>query len=150
MKISIAIAISFFLLSISTDVNAQNKTLIKDTVYYLVDTSHVPIHDRLFELGKEGDFSYYQLLCKCYPFETDPVFSYVTKRKGTILSEKDIAEIKWSDIQLLITKASRCGIDKTIRTIFYFIEPDNDKFIKRQVYLLPPRKQQVLYNQTNR
>lgn len=133
------------LLFIITNVYAQKNTK-RDTVYYLVDTTAVPVKDRMFDIGLEGYIHYYRLMCQCYPWQLNPVFSYVVKRKGTNMSKQEVEKTQFITLQKLIDIAVQYGISKVEKKVFYFIEPSNNAFIKHEVYLMPPRKPEILYD----
>ncbi len=123
---------------ISTHLFAQKK--IKDTVYYWADTTKVPIADRMFDTGEEGNFYYYSLTCQCYPRQANPVFTYVLKRKGVELTEEEVKKIKFITLKKLINLAVQYGATLKETAVFYFVEPFKDHYIKHQVYLLQPRE----------
>ncbi len=144
-KIVRSLITGLILLFIMTNVYAQKNTN-RDTVYYLVDTTAVPVNDRMFDIGVEGNFHYYKLMCKCYPWQLNPAFTYVVKRKGISMSKHEIEKTQFITLQKLIDIAVQYGISRVEKTVFYFIEPGDNAFIKHQVYLLEPRKPYISYD----
>ncbi len=144
-KIVRSLIAGLVLLVIVMDAYAQKNTN-RDTVYYLVDTTAVPVKDRMFDIGVEGYFHYYRLMCQCYPWQLNPTFTYVVKRKGVSMSKQEVEKTQFITLQKLIDIAVQYGISKVEKTVFYFIEPSDNAFIKHEVYLMPPRKPEILYD----
>jgi hypothetical protein len=134
------IFILFFLSIISLQkILAQKTPLKKDTVYVLVDTGKVPVKDRMFNITKEGRFKVFTLMCNCYPWQTNPQFTYGWERPGTLLSNGDFKKVKTISISELIKITSQFGQDKMEKTIFYFVEPERGKWRMHETFLMPAR-----------
>ena len=112
----------------------------KDTGYYLIDTAKIPSKDRMFHVGVEGHAKFYALICKCYPWNLDPVFTYPKARKGNTINKESFNKIKTIELKDLINIAVRYGIEKIDKTVIYFIEPQGKEFIAHEVFLLDPKK----------
>lgn len=132
------------MLIISQKVKAQSKQETLDTVYYKLDTSAVPLKDRMFKIEIEGKHKGYILKCKCYPWETDLVFfsridrTYETKA----ISLASFNKINTISITKLIEIAVKYGQEKIERHKFFFIEPNGQTMKVTRVYLLKPEKPQ--------
>ena len=118
----------------------------KDTVYYLVDTIKVPDNDRMIEIGIEGDFYCYRLMCQCYPNQTNPVFTYIRHRKGISLTNIQLSKIKLINLKTLIRLAALHGITPKKNVAYFFIEYKNKQPICHEVVLLNPQVRIKLIN----
>lgn len=138
MKIFIRVVLLGLLLIASVQAWAQ-KEVKKDTIYYLIDTAKVPIKDRMFLTGQEGNFYGYRLTCKCYPYQTDAFFTYLRSRKGTEVTKDDLRLLNTINLRELIRIVVQHGLDQVNKTIFFFIELNGQKFIQHQVFLSEPK-----------
>lgn len=140
--------ILIFLLSIilttAQKVKAQNKKEIQDTIYYKLDTSAVPLKDRMFNIEIEDKYKGYILKCKCYPWETDLVFFSRRDRSNETknISLESFNKIKTISIPQLIEIAVKYAKDRLDKHKFFFIEPNGKAMKVTRVYLSDPRKPQ--------
>lgn len=141
MKLTV-ICLLFFVLFNAKNATAQKEKKQKDTVYYLLDTTSVPINDRMFEISEEAGKKVYVLQCRCYPWEMNPVFFSRPHKDGDTryISTIDFQRLKKITLVRLIDIAFEYGKDKIDKTDFYFIEPSEDKFKVMKTYLLQSRK----------
>jgi hypothetical protein len=146
MKISIRISLTYLIITFLSNMLYAQKNLKKDTVYYLVDTTRIPLKDRMFDIGIEDHFYYYRLTCQCYPWQTDPVFTYVLERKGSLLTNNEQKKLNLISLRGLINIVVEYGLNRKDKKVFYFIEPKDQSFIMHRVYLMDPRKPTIAIN----
>ena len=125
-------------------VEAQNKKEKLDTIYYKLDTSNVPIHDRMFKIETDVKYKGYILQCKCYTWNTDVVFFSRRDRSGEVknISTGSFSKINTISITQLIDIVVQYGKEKIDRHKFFFIEPDGQTMKVTRVYLSDPKKPQ--------
>ncbi|AMP98708.1 hypothetical protein AY601_1797 [Pedobacter cryoconitis] len=125
-------------------VGAQNKKEKLDTVYYKLDTSNVPIQDRMFKIETDVKYKGYILQCKCYPWNTDVVFFSRRDRSGDVknISIESFSKINTISITQLIDIVAQYGKEKIDRHKFFFIEPDGKTMKVTRAYLSEPKKPQ--------
>ncbi|WDF56705.1 hypothetical protein [Mucilaginibacter sp. KACC 22063] len=115
----------------------------KDTVYYLLDTTKTSVKDRMFLVGQEGAYYGYRLTCECGTYNQDVVFTRLVARKGEILTRAQVEKLNFISLRQLIHLVVKYGIDKKKNTVYYFIEPYEEDFVKYKVFLSmlqPPTK----------
>lgn len=138
--------ISLFILSFFDfqRANAQQNKIKQDTVYYKLDTSSVPIKDRMFSMDQEASFKEYILLCKCDPWGNDLVFySNIDRPNETkTISKETFNQIKTISITRLIEIWTQYGKDRINKYKMFFIIPDAKRYKMTNVYLFGPRKPQ--------
>lgn len=124
------------------DSNAQITKIKRDSIYYLLDTTSVPIKDRMFTTEIENPLKIYVLRCKCYPGEADAAFStYNTATKNVKhISIEDFQKIHTISLIDLIAITSKSAKEKIYNETFFLIEPDNKGMKVTKVNLIPPRK----------
>src|SRR5580704_19166651 len=76
-----------FLFLYSFNAFAQNLRKI-DSVYYLVDTTKTSLNDRMWDIGFEGKFKYYTILCPCLQNDRQPTFFYRVNFEGQIIAHE--------------------------------------------------------------
>lgn len=124
--------------------DAQNKKIKQDTVYYFIDTTSVPIKDKMIREEIEEPFKLFVLLCRCYPGGTNPAFSsFMTKTDNAkYISIKDFHRLKTISLAELINITVEYAKDGINKHSFFFIEPKRDEMKITKVYLIAPRKPQ--------
>lgn len=135
-----AIVLILVILYSCSIVNAQIPSVKKDTVYYLIDTTKVPLKDRMFLVGQEGSLYGYRLTCECNLYHEDFIFSRSVDSKFEQIDRKLLKNIKFISLRELIHIAVKYGTDKIDRTVFYFVEVQNKKYNLYKVRLVvgPP------------
>lgn len=103
MKYLITFATFALLLFSLQKVKAQIK---RDTIYYLLDTTKVPIKDRMFISESEGSFKGYVLRCKCFPFGYSIFFYYkIGSKKEKEINLKEFSKLKTVSVTQLMDLA---------------------------------------------
>ncbi|MBB6502811.1 hypothetical protein [Pedobacter cryoconitis] len=139
MKYIIIFLLGFVCLTIQK-VKAQSEKVKKDTVYYHLDTTAIPIKDRMFAIDEEAGTVSYVLLCKCYPWETDLRFFYTKGKNTKSISKEEFSKIKTISITQLIEIAVKYAKDRIDRHTFFFILPNGKNMKVTKAYLSDPRK----------
>jgi hypothetical protein len=142
MKNSIQYLLIVIALFVYNAARAQRPT---DTLNYLVDTAKTPVRDRMFIVEQESIFQNYTLLCKCLTWQSNAFFFRKLSQKGFVISPDDLKKIKLSTLNQLIHVAADYGIYREDQTVFFFIEKVGDQYIKHQVHLGKPRKDEIMY-----
>ncbi|WP_179414248.1 hypothetical protein HDF19_16060 [Mucilaginibacter sp. E4BP6] len=139
MKIYI---LSILLIAFFLRTQAQKKTRI-DSVYYLVDTLHTPVKDRMWDINVEENSIYknYTIHCPCLINGGSPTFFYNIKSKeiAVHITKKELKAIKLIDLSYLILKSKQ--IEKNAYTRDYqifLIEPDKKGYIIHEVDFTNP------------
>jgi len=112
----------------------------KDTIYYLIDTIHVPKNDRMLEAGTEGLFKYYTIKCACLSYNNKPTFIYKLGSKNLYL--KKTSNYKFISLANLIDLIRRTNYKLfKEKYVTIFVEPENNRFVSKRVFLIEARKQ---------
>jgi hypothetical protein len=138
IKLTLYLIVTGFLVCY-TKAYSQNKIKL-DTINYLVDTSKIPVQDRLMIFGQEGDFYGYRINCQCFPWQTDPIFTYHIKQKGVNILEADLKNYQFITLRKLIEIAVQFGQTRQKKTAFFFFEKTGQQYVKHQVFLSEPRQ----------
>lgn len=132
-----------FALTISFSSFAIIKPQVTDTLYYLVDTTKVPVKDRMMKIGVEANFKFYNILCQCSKDLLMPTFIYSLNKPELTetLSKSKAEELKFISLAELLQMSQQESFDifNNHHTVF-FIEPDGNKYLKHKVTFLHPVK----------
>ncbi len=121
------------------------KTLEKDTIYYLVDMGNISLNDRMIEIHYEQpSYKFYTILCPCLTNNQKPIFRCNIKMQNNNFSKDKIQHLKLVSLPFLINKIKETGSAVfNNKHIVYFLESNDNKYIQRQVYFYPPRDPSV-------
>lgn len=139
MKYLLLFKIVFLILFNLPRVNAQVKI---DTIYYLLDTTKIPIKDRMFNIEREGPFMFYSLECKCFPYGYGIGFYYqIADKKGKKVSVQEFRKLKTVSITQLIDLALKClATENRSKYQFIIAEPKGDNIILTEMKVWIPSK----------
>ncbi|MCJ8210040.1 hypothetical protein MUY27_09995 [Mucilaginibacter sp. RS28] len=116
--------------------NAAHIKLKKDTIYYVVDTSKIPLKDRVILIGgKEGQYFSYRLMCSCNSWHGDYTFTRHVSKPGELINPNDTRVKNSATLRSLIQIATQHSEKKPANHVFYFIEAINNQYVKYQVFL---------------
>lgn len=117
------ITIILFALFCSAPSFAQQKVK-SDTVYYLLDTSHTPLKDRMWQIDEDGPFKLAILQCPCLNSKDKPIFTFRTKEPNAKIKSGDLKNYNLTSLPDLIVKFKEAEL-KSSKYTFMFVEPDN-------------------------
>ncbi|MFI5139843.1 MAG: hypothetical protein ACHQIM_18620 [Sphingobacteriales bacterium] len=141
----------FFIVLLFCSLNAFAQTKQKiDSIYYLLDTVKIPVNDRIWEIGVEGNFKYYTILCPCLAYGLQPTFFYRMDFGGQIINNTNLRTVKFISISSLILKAKKFT-DSSFKGKYaiFFIEGKEKEFISHKVSLRPAKKPEILIDYEN-
>ena len=127
----------------SGNVIAQNSKKI-DSIFYLLDTLKTSVNDRMWDIGIDGQFKYYTIECACLEHGLKPTFLYRLDDMGKVYDSKQIGVLKQSSLINLINSAKKLATVKDKGTSFFIIEPAKNKYVVHKVFLIEPRKPDVV------
>lgn len=142
------ITLTIFLVLLNNKLAFAQRAKIVDTVYYLVDTANTPKNDQMIEMGIEGRWHYYLIRCNCLKYSRSPVFAYDVKdQQGESITKKDFKKINLISLPNLIELARDGeGINAfNYKHVAYFLEPNEENYVKRKVVQLRPPNPAVVY-----
>ncbi|MCX2452062.1 hypothetical protein OQX61_12390 [Pedobacter sp. PLR] len=112
----------------------------RSNIYYFLDTAAVPIKDRIFDLYSYGYTKNFNILCRCYPWNTNVNFFSINPKDTRPFTLQEFNEIKTVSLPDLIDIAIQYAKDRIYKYNFYFIEPVSDKMKITKVILAWPTK----------
>ena len=109
------------------------------SVYYLIDTASIPAADRVFYIRTNYHSYEYILNCSCLmPWLSDAIFIRSVDDKGSVLSQKQVNQLKLLTLRQLIDIIVKYSVVRKKENIFYFIENREGRLIKYKVALREP------------
>lgn len=73
-----------------------------NSVYYLIDTAHVPTNDRMWDVSSSDQYTRYRIKCPCLNNNGEPLFFQSTANKSNILDKVAFKKLKMIDLSSLI------------------------------------------------
>ncbi len=114
-----------------------------DTIYYLVDTLHIPIRDRMITHSTTQQYTFYSLKCPCLQAHNLPVFR-TNLSEQTVISKQEYLKYKLTDLSQLIGLVISNDDDHFAdRFKIFFLFPSGQNFTRQQVYFLGGRVTKV-------
>ncbi|WP_316747140.1 hypothetical protein [Pedobacter gandavensis] len=139
MRHIIIILFTYLILSPKAS-EAQVDDFKRTNIYYFLDTAAVPIKDRIFEIDNNGSTIYYNILCMCYPWQTNIRFFSTRVSKTRPLALDEFNKIKTASILDLINIGIQFGKELIVKYNFFIIEPVGKEMRITEVTLAYPRK----------
>ena len=115
----------------------------RDTIYYLVDTLHTPVPDRMLSIATVSPHQFYTIKCPCLSSNNLPVF------RGNISLFTSMSKIDMEKIKLiylpnlieLVRKNDDSNFEK--RFILFFITKAGESYQKLQVHFLGGKETKI-------
>ncbi len=109
------------------------KGMVKDTLYYMVDTSKVPLNDRLVQIEQEGPRITYKITCPCLQFGEYPKF--VTGNKRTEKIDR-ISKAPYTNLSNLLIYIKENSRDFNNKYVMYIVRLLGGSYVKQRAFLL--------------
>jgi hypothetical protein len=144
MKLVITLLI--FLLGFSHLNATAQKKYVTDSIYYLVDTVHVPVKDRMINVYLIGTrIKCFEINCPCLSNGQKPILEYRTSAKAKNVSTEDLKKMKLVSLPDLIKKVKQHFEDKFDGIqVYYIIEPKDGHYMMHEAGITMPSKQQAI------
>ena len=112
------------------------QTTKQDTFYYLADTLHPPVQDRMISVKQENNNQFFTIECPCLQDNNKPVFrTNITKAVQLDAAKfKALKLTRLSELVSLVKKSDTRNFNKT--HLVYFIRKDGPAYYKNRAYFL--------------
>jgi hypothetical protein len=116
-----------------SDVKSQIIKPDKPNIYFYIDTSKIPLNDRLYKITKTNKYIAYEILCPCFYDKQHPGF--MSNLKPTIVSKTQIEKYNFITLKDFLLKLCKEQESFGRNNNIYFVEKVNTKYYKYLVLM---------------
>jgi hypothetical protein len=107
--------------------SSAQRSIKKDTIYYLLDTLKTPANDRMVTVQKNGNGQFTEIKCPCLKAHGTPQFLSRISKKALLTKEK-FGVLKLISLPELIQIVSTYDEHFNNKYVMYIIEPKGNNY----------------------